>query len=93
VRFEWDPRKDRANRHKHGVNFDTARRVFDDPLHISVPERMIDGEQRWQTVGKVEGVVLLLVAHTVNEAENDVVIRIISARKATKHERKQYEQA
>lgn len=92
MRFEWNPDKDRINRHKHGVSFDTVRRVFDDPLQISVPERVVESEQRWHTVGSVGGVPLLLVAHTVSMTDNEEVIRIVSARKATRHERKRYEQ-
>ena len=64
--------------------------VFDDPFHISVPERELEGETRWQTIGMAGGAHVLLVAHTVDdEAE---VIRIISARKATRRERSIYEQ-
>ena len=93
LRFEWDPRKNAANRSKHGISFETACRVFEDPLVLSIPDRVEDGEQRWQSIGRVGGLVLLLVAHTVTKAENEEVIRIISARKATRHEREQYEQA
>ena len=91
MRFEWDPRKDRANRARHGVSFEVARRVFDDPLHLSVQDRHVAGEERWQTLGLVGGVVVVLVAHTYREERDDEVIRIISARKATRHERHIYE--
>jgi uncharacterized DUF497 family protein len=68
--------------------------VFTDPYHVSIQDRFEDGEERWQTLGLVGGVVVLLVAHTTHEDENDgEVIRIISARKATKRERLIYEQA
>jgi uncharacterized protein (DUF4415 family) len=50
VRFEWDEYKDRLNRAKHGVSFETARLVFDDPLHLSVQDRIEGGEARWQTL-------------------------------------------
>lgn len=93
MRFEWDPRKNAANRSKHGVSFETACRVFEDPLVLSYPDRIVGDQQRWQSIGLVDGVVLLLVAHTVIEAENEDVFRIISARKATRYEREQYEQA
>ena len=86
IRFEWDPAKAARNRRKHGVSFETALRVFADPFALSEPERIEDGEQRWQTLGLVEGHVLLLVAHTLHdEAEGGQpveVIRIISARRA-----------
>jgi uncharacterized protein (DUF4415 family) len=51
--FEWDNAKNRANQIKHEVSFETASEVFDDPLHISIPDRVLDGEQRWQTMGIV----------------------------------------
>lgn len=64
--------------------------VFDDPLHVSVPDRELEGEPRWQTIGMVGGAHILLVAHTVDEEAE--LIRIISARKATRRERSIYEQ-
>lgn len=91
MRFEWAPRKNAVNRSKHGVSFETACCVFEDPFVLSYPYRIVGGEQRWQSVGMVGGVVLLLVVHTVPEAENEEIIRIISTRKTTRHERKQYE--
>ena len=77
MRFEWDEDKNRANRSKHHVSFETAQDVFSDPLHISVPDRVVAGEQRWQTVGAVGGVVLLVVAHTYFEDDDGEAIRII----------------
>lgn len=91
MRFEWDPRKDALNLAKHGVSFEVARRVFDDPRHLSIQDRHIFGEERWQTLGLIGGIVVLLVAHTYREESDDEVIRIISARKATAHERQIYE--
>ena len=92
MRFEWDETKNDANRRKHGLSFETACRVFEDPLILSQLERVVDGEQRWQTIGEVASVALVLVAHTVREGQDEEVIRIISARRATRHERKQYQQ-
>lgn len=91
MRFEWDPGKDELNLAKHGVSFDLARRVFDDPRHLSIQDSHVSGEERWQTLGLVGGIVVLLVAHTYREEEHGEVIRIISARKATRHERQIYE--
>jgi uncharacterized DUF497 family protein len=54
VEYSWDERKNRANRKKHGVSFEMASLVFDDPLHISVQDREVDGEARWQTIGMIE---------------------------------------
>ena len=90
MRWTWDPKKAEANRAKHGVSFETAKAVFDDPLHLSQLDPHSDGD-RWQTIGMV-GPVLLLVVHTWPEGEEDPVGRIVSARKATAHERKAYEE-
>ena len=93
MRFEWDAHKDRINRRKHKVGFATAVLVFDDPAHLSVQDRSVDREMRWQTLGCAGGVVILLVAHTWRETEGDEMVRIISARKATAQERSRYEKA
>lgn len=92
MRVEWDERKNRTNRQKHGVSFELAQEVFDDPMALSKLDRVEAGEERWHTLGMVEGVVLLLVTHTVRDDHGAEVIRIISARKATTHERRHYEQ-
>ncbi len=90
--FTWDEAKNRANQHKHGISFEAAALVFDDPRHITRQDRIENGEPRWQTLGLVGGMVVLLVAHTVyEEATGKETIRIISARRATKLERKLYE--
>jgi uncharacterized DUF497 family protein len=92
MRFIWDEDKNRLNLVKHKISFETAKLVFEDPFAISVPERIIKGEQRWQTMGLIGGILIVLVAHTYIEEADEEVIRIISARKATSHERRQYEQ-
>ncbi len=92
MRFEWDERKNRINKAKHGISFETARLVFDGPYHVSIQDRHENGQERWQTLGLAGGVVVLLVAHTYSEENGDEVIRVISARKATTHERRRYEQ-
>jgi uncharacterized DUF497 family protein len=91
MRIAWDEAKSRANRLKHGVSFETARLVFDDPLHVSVPDRHEHGEERWKTIGLVGSVVILVVAHTYGEENGEEIVRIISARKATKSERGRYQ--
>jgi len=90
VQFTWDERKNRINRQKHGISFETAVLVFDDEHQVSRQERTVDGESRWQTIGMVNGIYVLLVAHTVSENGDEEVIRIISARKATPRERRVY---
>jgi hypothetical protein len=91
VQFAWDERKNRANRRKHGISFETAILVFEDPYHLSWQDREVGGESRWQTIGEVSGIHVVLVAHTVEETgDDDETIRIISARKATPQERRIY---
>jgi len=80
--FAWDERKNRLNRRKHGISFASAVRVFEDPVAVSYVERVVDGEERWHTIGLVAGLVVLLVVHTVEEENGEEKIRIISARKA-----------
>jgi uncharacterized protein len=92
TRFEWDQTKAASNLRKHGVSFETAVRVFADPYALVEQDRTENGEERWQTIGNVEGVVMLLVAHTVSEQEEIEVIRIISARRANRRERRRYEE-
>ncbi|ALR19127.1 BrnT family toxin [Sphingobium baderi] len=96
VRFSWNPLKAEANLKKHGVSFETAARAFADPFALSEQDRIEGGEQRWQTLGLVEGHLLLLMAHTVAEDDDDgeyvEVIHIISARKADRKERRRYEE-
>jgi uncharacterized DUF497 family protein len=93
--FEWDPDKAATNLRKHGVSFETATRAFADPFVLQEQDRLEDGEQRWQTIGLVDDHLLLMVAHTIREEdEGEIieVIRIISARKADRSERRRYEQ-
>ena len=68
--------------------------MFDDPLHVSRQDRVESGEQRWQTIGMVGGIALLLLAHTWIESDDGTEhLRIISARRASKLERKIYEES
>jgi len=95
LRFEWDEAKNLANQRKHGVSFEEASQLFLDPLFVSVKDRIEAGEQRWRTYGEVDGCLLMMVAHTVTEEDAAgkpiEVIRIISARAATRKERQRYE--
>ncbi len=95
IRFEWDEAKNLSNQRKHGVCFEDASEVFRDPLFVSLKDRIVDGEQRWQTYGEVDGCLLIMVAHTVKEIDESgqtvEVIRIISARRASRKERQRYE--
>jgi len=93
MRFEWDPAKNAANKTKHGIDFETAQLVFDDPFCVTFVERIRDGEARWRAIGSIEEIVILVVVHTYTEEVSDEVIRIISARPATRRERRLYAQA
>jgi uncharacterized DUF497 family protein len=88
VKYEWDPEKDRRNQRKHGVSFAEAATVFLDPRAATVPDgRFPVSEFRFRTIGYARTNRLLMVAHT----ERGDRIRIITARKATRLEREQYE--
>ena len=94
MRWTWDPEKAAANQLKHGVSFETALRVFNDPLSLTYPDPYLE-EERWRTIGRPssESLVTLLVVHTwPDDVEPDQVGRIISARRADPHERKAYEE-
>jgi uncharacterized protein len=88
--FEWDEAKNRTNIAKHGISFETAKLVFEDLHVVSFPERNVDGEERWQSLGCAGAVAILAVAHTLVDTEGNEVIRIISARKASPSERRRY---
>jgi uncharacterized protein len=89
--FEWDEAKVLANQKKHGFSFVDAIEAFQDPLCLLIVDRVENGEVRWQTYGMVKAG-LLMVVHMIRDVENDEIIRIISARSATKHERRRYEE-
>jgi uncharacterized DUF497 family protein len=88
--FVWDEQKDRMNRRKHGLSFEAAARVFEDPSAISYQDRVVEGEERWHTLGLAGGIAVLLVVHTSEEQNGEEEIRIISARKASSRERALY---
>ena len=71
IRFEWDEGKNLSNRRKHGVSFGEASQVLRDPLYVSVQDRVEGGELRWPTLGLVEDLLLLTVAHTVREERDE----------------------
>jgi uncharacterized DUF497 family protein len=90
IAFEWDPRKEAANRRKHGVGFREAGTVFGDPLSITIPDPdHSEDEERFIIIGLSYERKLLVVVHTVRGGR----IRLISARKATKHEKRSYQEA
>ena len=92
LRVEWDPAKARRNRTKHGVAFEDAQLACEDPAHVVRFDRSEDREERWHLLGMVGGVVLLPVVHTYPDPDDQKLIHIVSARKATRHERRSYEE-
>jgi hypothetical protein len=93
LRWVWNAEKDTINKRKHRLGFETAALVFNDPLAASRRD-VYPHEERWQTVGVIGGIVVLVV-HTVLEFDTrtgEEIGRIISARKATAHERRAYEE-
>ncbi len=90
LKFEWDNSKADSNKRKHGITFEEASTVLADFLSITIPDPLYPGhEERLVTIGKSEKQRVLVVVHT----ERGDIIRLISARPATTHERKRYEQS
>ena len=95
MNWTWDPDKNRINRDKHRISFETAQRVFNDPLAVSYPDPY-PYESRWRTIGSVHSLTLMVV-YTWPDADPQTGQpaspgRIISARKATSAERRDYEE-
>jgi len=90
LQFEWDEEKAKKNLNKHGVSFEEASAVFGDPLAITIPDPLhSEDEDRFITLGESSRRRLLVVVST----ERGDNIRIISARVATRRERKDYEES
>ena len=91
IEYTWDPKKSRANLRKHGVSFEQAREIFDDASHVVMDDWQDGGELRCQAIGLTRsGALLLLVAFvdrtkTDDQTEN-IVLHLISARKANHYE-------
>jgi uncharacterized protein len=92
-RFDWDANKALANWNKHGVSFELAATILRDPLALSRYDVEHSAtEERWITLGQAETGQLLVMVHTFEElSEQGARVRVISARFATAHERRQYE--
>lgn len=89
MNFEWDENKNRSNIRKHGIDFADVYSVFDGPMIVQIDDREEYGEVRWKGTGYLINNVVIVV---YVEIDGDT-IRVISARKALRHERKQFEQA
>ena len=86
MEFEWDEAKNQTNIRKHGIGFETAKRIFEGPVARSPDRRRDYGEDRNISIGRVESGALIVVAHTERRGR----IRLISARPASRNERKAY---
>lgn len=84
--FEWDEVKNQVNIRKHGVSFETAKRIFEGPRVTRIDRRKDYGEDHYTSIGQVEPVALIVVAHTNRNGR----IRLISARPASRKERQAY---
>lgn len=89
MKFEWDARKNRINIAKHGIGFETARRIFDGPTVDRVDDSNDYGEERIISIGMIDTVLILVVVHT----DRNGITRLISARPAKRSERSLYEKA
>jgi len=89
--FEWYPVKAKTNLNKHGISFEEASKIFLGPLQLSLIDDDSENVERWITLGSTKAHKLQLVVHTfLTYHQDQVTIRIISARPATAHEKKQY---
>lgn len=92
MEFEWDVHKRQINIDKHGVFFEDAVVVFRDPHELTLPANTVAGEERFKTIGRFGPEAILLVVHTRRQASGTgFIIRIISARPASRAERRRYE--
>lgn len=90
MEFEWHDDKNRTNKLKHRIRFETAIEVFDDPFQLTEFDQFVDGEERWRTLGTIPNWSVVVI-HVERGHESRTITRIISARAATKDERKRYE--
>jgi uncharacterized DUF497 family protein len=88
VRFEWDEEKNKENIRKHELDFADAWEIFDAPMLTNLDTREDYGEDRWISIGFLQNFIVV-----VTYTEREDMIRIISLRKALKHERTRFEEA
>ncbi len=89
--FQWDSNKNESNIQKHGISFELAHYAFFDPHVQTNLHQVVDGEERWKTLGKIEGEIVVFIGHLLYDNEDEKeVIRMITARKATKQEVREY---
>jgi len=91
MKFEWDTEKEKTNRNKHKVSFIEACYVFADKYLLNLfDDEHSEDEDRWITIGQTPNNKILVVIHTYRRTKDKESVRLISARKATKTEEKQY---
>lgn len=93
MRFAWDETKNKLNKQKHGLSFELAKHTFDDPHLLSWLDDNHEDyqEERWINLGCINNLLVIVIIHTLRKNEHaQEIIRIISARKATKKEREAY---
>ena len=92
MKFKWDNNKEKTNILKHGVTFEQASYVFADPFVLNkFDDEHSDDEDRYVLLGKSLNETILVVVHTFKDKNGLEFVRIISARKATKNEKKVYQ--
>jgi uncharacterized DUF497 family protein len=91
MKFEWNINKEKINIQKHGITFEQASYVFADPFALNkYDDKHSKNEDRWIMLGKSQNETVLVVVHTFRDNDGDELVRIISARKATKKEKIAY---
>jgi len=88
MKFEWNERKNRENIRRHGIDFTDAVEAFHHPMLVCLDDRKDYGEDRWIGIGLVRSTVVVVV---YSEWQQEDRVRIISVRKALRHERERYE--
>jgi uncharacterized protein len=92
VEYCWNLAKAASNKLKHGVSFETASKAMSDPFRLDELDDDVHDEKRWRSLALADGVLILMIVHTNWDEDGLEVIRIISARSATRTERLRYEQ-
>ena len=93
MRFTWSVIKNQLNKKKHDISFEMARNIFDDPSALTWEDRRYEDydEERWISLGRANKEIIAVVVHTYRgDEDEEEIVRIISARKATKKEQKIY---
>jgi len=90
MRFTWHPAKAERNEQRHGISFEMAQEIFSDPFHVIVENDFVDDEQRYLAIGRSGNQTLIALVFVDRSKSDTIVIRIISARKATAYEETLY---